>query len=186
MEYIFESIRLNFRRWKKEDRKIFAEMNSNSECMKYFPKVLDENESNSFIDRIEKHIETRGYGLWAVEEKDTTHFIGFIGFNYTELKTDFSPCIEIGWRLHPKSWGKGYATEGAKTCLQYAYSSLKLNEIYSFTSKINTKSEHIMQKIGMKRIGNFLHPNIDRTNPLCEHVLYKITKEEYITCRNIS
>jgi ribosomal-protein-alanine N-acetyltransferase len=95
------------------------------------------------------------------------------------MNTDFSPCIEIGWRLHKKIWNKGYATEGAKACLKYGYENLNLQDVYSFTSKNNKRSEHVMEKIGMIKIGEFYHPKIDRNHPLCEHVLYKITKKEY-------
>lgn len=86
IKYDFESKRLGFRRWNNDDRVAFADMNSNSKVMEYFPNSLTLDESNTFIDRIEKHFETYGYGLWAVELKSTNELIGFIGFSHPNLK----------------------------------------------------------------------------------------------------
>ena len=70
----------------------------------------------------------------CVEVKISGIFIGYIGLHHTNFETDFCPCIEIGWRLCENSWGRGYATEGARACLEYAYRQLQLSEIYSYTS----------------------------------------------------
>lgn len=151
-------------------------MNADPEVMRYFLKRLDESESNAFVSRIESHFAERGYGLWAVELKQKKEFIGFIGLTYTSFESDFTPCIEIGWRLKKECWGNGYATEGAMGCLFYSFNSLGLTEIYSFTSVLNKGSERIMQKIGMTKIKEFNHPNIPFSNPLRKHVLYRIVK----------
>lgn len=95
----FESERLYFRRWQDEDKQAFAKMNEDKEVMAYFPKTLTASESNAFIDRIEAHFEAYGYGLWAVEIKETAAFIGYIGFYQATFEAEFTPCIEIGWRL---------------------------------------------------------------------------------------
>jgi len=62
-----------------------------------------------------------------------------------------APAIEIGWRLLPKFWNQGLATEGAKRCLQFAFEELNIGEIYAVTSIHNKPSERVMQKIGMKK-----------------------------------
>jgi [ribosomal protein S5]-alanine N-acetyltransferase len=179
IKYYFETERLYFRAWKETDKPIFAQMNANPNVMKYFVKALDARESDAFVHRIEKHINEKGYGLWAVELKEEKQFIGFIGFNYTDFQSDFTPCIEIGWRLHKDYWDQGYATEGAKGCLNYGFNCRGLDEVYSFTTVLNKGSEKVMQKIGMKKIKEFDHPNIEITHVLCKHVLYGIRKEEF-------
>ena len=87
---------------------------------------------------------------------------------------DFAPAIEIGWRLIPEVWNKGYATEAALACLEYAKTVLKLKELYSFTSLPNKRSERVMQKIGMVKTKEFDHPLVESGHPLLRHVLYKI------------
>lgn len=170
----FESERLLFRDWKEEDLLVFREMNKDPLVMKYFPKVLGEDETDSFYQRIQDEFETSGYGLYAVEVKETRKFIGYIGFHKATFPSAFTPCIEIGWRLTSTAWGKGYATEGAKACLDYGFSKLNLSEIFSFTAKINLPSENVMKKIGMTKITEFDHPNVKKSSLLSRHVLYQI------------
>ncbi len=175
-KYIFESSRLGFRMWKESDREVFAKMNANKEVMRYFPKTLNSKEIDDFLNRVQEHFNEYGYGLWAVEIKDTKEFIGFIGFLNATFEAEFTPCTEIGWRLNNKYWNNGYATEGAKACLEYGFNNLNLNSIYSFTAEINQPSENVMRKIGLKKIGEFMHPKVEDGSPLKPHVLYKIEK----------
>jgi ribosomal-protein-alanine N-acetyltransferase len=176
-KYQFESDRLGFRLWSNQDSVPFSKMNADSKVMKYFPQVLNKEESDKFIERIMTHFKDYGYGLWAVDIKETHEFIGFIGFYTATFESNFTPCVEIGWRLDSKFWNKGYATEGAIKCLDYGFNILGLNDIYSFTSIINKPSINVMKKIGLKEQGTFFHPNISEGNPLRPHVLYKIDKK---------
>jgi len=183
--YQFESNRLGFRLWKDEDKIPFSIMNADNNVMKYFPNDIDKDESDNFIERIKNHFEINGYGLWAVEEKKSCDFIGFIGFYTATFESDFTPCVEIGWRLSNRYWNKGYATEGAKKSLEYGFNILELNKVYSFTSEINKPSINVMKKIGLLKQKCFLHPNIDDNNPLKPHVLYKIDKKAFNkNCKN--
>lgn len=181
--YIFESSRLGFRMWKESDKELFSNMNSDENVMKYFPKTLSTDESDKFLHRILEHFEEKGYGLWAVEIKDTKEFIGFIGFLNAVFEAEFTPCVEIGWRLDNRYWNNGYATEGAKACLGYGFSNLNFRSIYSFTAKINKLSENVMQKIGMKKVGEFQHPKVEDDSSLKTHVLYRIDKNLHKTIR---
>ncbi len=84
--------------------------------------------------------------------------------------------MEVGWRLATEFWDKGYATEGAKKVLEYAFKTLKLHEVVSFTVPDNLRSRRVMEKIGMIRSvnGDFLHPRLDPEHPFAKHVLYTI------------
>ena len=173
MVYI-ETERLVLRDWQKEDLTIFVRMNQDPRVMEYFLKPLTEEESRNFYERIQREIEEYGYGLFAVEVKISGEFIGYIGLHHTTFEADFCPCIEIGWRLCAEVWGKGYATEGAMACLDYAFGSLQVPELYSFTSLPNRRSERVMQKIGMQKIKEFDHPLVPSGHELLRHLLYRI------------
>ncbi len=114
-KYIFKSKRLGFRNWKKEDLNDFAEINSDIDVMEHFPKVLTQQETAEFIERLQLHYEEKGYNYFATEILDTGELIGFIGLAFQEYETEFTPATDIGWRLKKSAWGKGYATEGAKS-----------------------------------------------------------------------
>ncbi len=170
----FTSDRLIFRDWSEDDLIGFRKMNQDKEVMEYFSKVLTEEESNIFARKIQEELTECHYGLFAVETKDEHIFIGFIGFHKATFEAFFTPCIEIGWRLNKTYWFQGYATEGAKACLVYAKNRFNFNEVYSFTAKINKRSENVMKKIQMEKVAEFQYPKIDKDNPLSEHVLYRI------------
>lgn len=173
MVYV-ETERLVLRDWQKEDLTTFVRMNQDPRVMEYFLKPLTVDESRNFYERIQKEIEKYGYGLFAVEVKISGEFIGYIGLHHTAFEADFCPCVEIGWRLCAEAWGKGYATEGAMACLDYAFGSLQVPELYSFTSLSNRRSERVMQKIGMQKIKEFDHPLVPGGHELLRHLLYRI------------
>ncbi len=172
MNYI-ETPRLILRDWKEEDLQPFIEMNQDENVMKYFPQTLSAEDTRLLFDRINRHFKDYGFGLYAVESKKKGEFIGFTGMQQIPFEADFTPGIEIGWRLKFDKWGKGYATEAASACLDYAKKRLGLHEIYAFTSRWNAISEHIMQKLEMTKIKEFNHPLLPEEHFLCRHVLYR-------------
>lgn len=146
--------------------------------MRFFPRLFTIEESNTFINDNQSMIDTRGWGAWALEVRDTQQFVGFVGFSEPAL---WHPCageIDIGWRLASEFWNKGYATEAARCALDIGFTMMKFSEVVSFTSGINQPSISVMRKIGMtKDTGGFEHPRIDSSDPLCSHVVYRITSQ---------
>jgi ribosomal-protein-alanine N-acetyltransferase len=176
---ILQTKRLLLRQWTDEDFLPFAKMCADKDVMEFFPKVLTESESNDIAKEIKSLISNRGWGFWAVEIPNHERFIGFVGL-HTPDNLPFSPCVEIGWRLSKTHWRKGYATEAASKCLKYAFTVLNLKEVVSFTTVANNRSQAVMQKIGMSNTGcNFMHPEVAASHPQCEHVLYKIQKQDW-------
>ena len=176
-----ETDRLILRQWCESDFVGFCEMNSDPEVMRYFPSTLTESECRDFMSKMSSLIEHHGWGFWAVEIKACKEFIGFVGLNSPRTQLPFSPCVEIGWRLHKKHWGFGYATEAGKKSLEYGFSSLNLNEIVAFTTETNINSRKVMDRLGMKNTGeNFAFPDLPPEHPLSKHVLYKITVSEWM------
>ena len=169
-----ETPRLILRDWQDSDLLPFTEMNADPKVMEYFVKPLTAEESSAFFLRIRNELADFGYGAYAVERKTDGKFLGFTGLHRIPFEADFTPGIEIAWRLSREAWGNGYATEAAAACLEYADKRLGLREIYAFTTLQNRRSERVMQKTGMQRIGIFDHPLLDTRHPLRKHVLYKI------------
>lgn len=173
MPIFIETPRLILRHWKEVDHEHYVQLSADKKVMEYFPSVLSRDESLEQIKRITTHIDEYGYGLLAVERKDNSEFIGYTGLSHPGFESDFTPCVEIGWRLSKPNWNYGFATEAAKACLEYGLGTLKLGEIYSWTSVHNTRSEQVMIKIGMEKQGFFEHPLINDGHILKSHVIYK-------------
>lgn len=171
---ICETERLIIREWQTIDRPKFYEMSADKDVMKFFPNTLTKKECDKMIERIKSLQAKNGCCFWSCELKKNRTFIGLVGLNKIESDLPFAPCVEIGWRLAREYWGKGYATEGAKGCLEYGFQSLNLKEIVSFAVKTNINSIKVMTNIGMVDTArNFLHPKVDVPH-LKEHVLYNI------------
>ena len=172
--YLFTSSRLGFRNWKESDIPTMIEISGNKEVMRFFPSTATAEQTKEFIEKLKTSFKEKGYCYFAVDELETGTFIGFIGFLYQEYESEFTPAIDIGWRLHPDSWGKGYATEGAKACLEYGKKVLKFKYIISTAPKINLPSINVMKKVGMKKKLEFIHPRLSDNERLRKCVFYEI------------
>lgn len=172
MIYI-ETERLILRSWNPADLPIFIAMNKDGRVMRYFPATLSDEETEEFYNRIQNEFNQKGWGLYAVEIKSTREFIGYVGLHEIGFEADFTPGVEIGWRLAADYHNQGYATEAARAVFKLAKDA-GIDRLYSFTAGINAPSERVMQKIGMKKTGEFKHPKLPDDSPLCIHVLYEI------------
>lgn len=141
--------------------------------MRYFPATQSREQTLAQIERNNAHFAQHGFGLFAVERKDTGEFIGYTGFAIPRFEAFFMPCVEIGWRLAKEHWNQGFAQEAARACLDFGFNTLNFNNIYSFTSIHNLPSINVMLKIGMFEVGHFEHPQLPDGHHLKTHVLYK-------------
>ena len=173
-----ETERLFMRQWRGSDLEPFSRMNSDPEVMRYFVTSLSRSESDAFAEQIVSDLDSLGYGLWALEVKETGAFVGFTGLVWQTYQAHFTPAVEIGWRLARSSWGLGYASEAARMALAFGFDTAGLDEIVSTTAAQNTRSQRVMERIGMShdRADDFLHPNVPEGHVLRSHVLYRIRR----------
>lgn len=173
-DYLFTSERLGFRNWDMQDLDFLAEMNADKEVMKWFPATQTRDESKKFIERMQISYYANDFCYFATEIKELQQLVGFIGLSVQTFKSDFTPAIDIGWRLARPFWYYGLATEGALRCLEWATNTLQLEKVISIAPVQNVPSIHIMEKIGMKRVKEFMHPKLIKTPHLNPCVLYQI------------
>ena len=181
--FIIQTERVGLRKFDDCDLKEFAALNSDPEVMTYFPKVLNVEECQQFIIRVNNKIDEQGFGFWAAEHLKSSRLMGFVGLTCVTYETEFTPAVEIGWRLAKEYWGRGLATEAARASLDFAFDTLALEEVVSFTSVLNQRSFKVMERIGMKKVGEFDHPKIESGHRLRRHVLYNITRSEHVKLR---
>lgn len=183
MTPIFTTERLVMRNWKERDRELFHRINSDERVMEFFPFRRDRAESDALLDRLRAGIEERGFGFSAVELKGTGQCIGFVGLNEVSGLPGISAgTVEIGWRLAPEFWGKGYVAEAAQAWLAFGFEKLGLSEIVAFAVWSNARSIAVMKRIGMQATPgrDFDHPAAPDTHPhLKRHAFYSITRAEW-------
>ena len=173
--YLFQSARLGFRPWREEDLEAMHKINADPEVMRYFPKTQDRAETLAFIHRMQDLQRQKGHCFFAVETLDKGEFIGFIGMSIQDFEAEFTPLVDLGWRLKPSVWGLGYATEGAEACVHYAREVLGLKVLHAIAPEINLPSIGVMKKIGMGLDRRFYHPGLPQDSVLNPCVLYALT-----------
>jgi RimJ/RimL family protein N-acetyltransferase len=171
-----QTSRLRLRRWLKADHEPFAEINADPEVMEFFPSPLSRERSDELIERIEAGFEREGFGLWALEVRETGQFIGFAGLAVPGFEAHFTPAVEVGWRLARPAWGKGYATEAGGAAIAFGFERIGLEEVVSLTSTANARSRAVMERLGMTRdpAEDFDNPDVPVGDPLRPHVLYRL------------
>lgn len=176
-----ETDRLILRPWRQSDYADFWAMGQDAEVMEFLLPFADRAASDATADRLQNHIETHGFGFWALEKKNAAPFIGFTGLIHVGADKPFAPAVEIGWRLARPYWRKGYASEAARAALNYGFEKLKLDEIVALTVPANTRSRAVMQRIGMTRnpADDFDNAAVPDGSPLKRHVLYRLQRDGF-------
>jgi len=169
-EVVLETERLRLRWFRETDFSDYQEMSSDLEVMRFLTgSPQTQIEAWKSMAAYIGHWHFRGYGVWAVEEKATAKMIGRIGF----MNPVGWPGFELGWTLRRDSWGKGYATEGARRALDYAFSELDRDHVISLIAPENISSIRVAERLGEKVEGE--------TELLGKRVLvYGIGREQWL------
>lgn len=169
-EVQLETDRLLLRMWRAEDFESYAKICADPEVMRYLVdgRPLARAEAWRQMAFLIGHWYLRGYGYWAVEEKASRNLIGRIGF----MNPEGWPGFEIGWTLARECWGKGYATEGARRALEYAFTEMGCAHVISLIHPENQASIRVAERLGEALEG--------RTAPFEQLVLiYGINRERW-------
>lgn len=158
MQPQIETERLILREILPQDADAMFEMDSDPAVHAYLGNepVKDIEQINNAIQFIRKQYVDNGIGRWAVVLKETNEFIGWCGLKYfTETINKHIHIYDLGYRFNKKHWGKGYATEAAKACMNYGFDKMNLKEIYAMTDSRNANSNNLLKKLGFKFIEKF-------------------------------
>jgi RimJ/RimL family protein N-acetyltransferase len=162
------------------DRQPFFELNTHPEVVASLGSAPTRAESDAIVVHIEQEMARDGWGLWAVELADGVPFVGMVGLHRVRAELPCAPAVEVEWRLHPDAWGHGYATEAAAASLRYGFEEAGLEEIVAYTTTLNTRSQAVMERIGMLRDPgrDFDHPLVPAGSPRRRHVFYRVTASQ--------
>lgn len=162
MNFYLETERLILREFQKNDIEGIFELDSNPEVHKYLGNkpITSYKQAEDNITFIQEQHKERGIGRFACIDKSSGDFIGWSGLklNQGEKETlnGFTNFIDIGYRLIPRFWGKGYASESAFACLDYGFKQMNYDIIYGAAETGNIGSNKILQKIGLRYVNDFV------------------------------
>ncbi|MFD5465018.1 GNAT family N-acetyltransferase [Kitasatospora sp. NPDC127059] len=171
-----ETPRLVLRRWRESDVPVMAQVHGDPEVMRWIGegRALTPEESRRAVERFENTWETEGFGLFAVELRDTGELAGFTGLAVPYFLPEVLPAVEIGWRLGRAYWGRGIATEAAWAALRFGFETAELDRVVSIAQIGNTASERVMAKLGLRPERETTRP--DSGTPLRVH---ELTRADY-------
>jgi [ribosomal protein S5]-alanine N-acetyltransferase len=177
MSPILFTPRLLLREMSPSDLDFVAPMLADPEVMPFYPKCYSRDESETWIERQRNRYARHGHGLWLVVEKATGQPVGQVGLliqtvNGVEEK-------EVGYLIHRPFWRRGFATEAATACRDYALTTLDRPRVLALIRPENTPSQGVAKKLGMNREPNtvthrgFLHwvfsiARAPRVEAICE------------------
>lgn len=150
---ILETNRLILRELAPEDQDELSKVLSDADAMRYYPHPFSKTEVAGWIRWNMDHYRKYGHGLWAVIRREGGVFLGDCGITMQEIEEKELP--ELGYHIIPAYGGRGYATEAAAACAAYAFETLGMDVLYSYTSPANRPSRRVAEKIGMKEAGRF-------------------------------
>lgn len=158
---ILETERLYLRKMKQSDYKGLCKILQDKDVMYAYEHAFDNDEVQEWLDKQIRRYRDYGFGLWAVILKETNEMIGQCGLTMQDCNG--KQVLEIGYLFQKAYWHKGYATESAIACKEYAFNVLKAEEVYSIIRDTNTASQNVAKRNGMCVVDQFVkhYYNID-------------------------
>lgn len=169
---ILETERLTLRELTDDDYAALYAVLADSDIMEHYPYTFDETRVRSWIQRNLRRYEEDGFGLWAVVLKETGEMIGDCGITMQNIHGTMLP--EIGYHIRADRQRRGYASEAAARCIQYAFENHDFPAVYSYMKYTNIPSQRTAVKNGMKFIEEYPDPDNTYTR------VYRITREEWL------
>lgn len=150
MKYMIKTKRLGLRLLQQEDLDYLTELNNDPEVRKFFPDgAQDRKQTEARMNDFIAYYEEKGLPCFVIFELESDEFVGRSGFAPVETGE-----IEVGYLLHKKFWGRGYASEVLAALLKWAKHNIDVDYIIAFTPVEHIASQRVLQKCGMKHYKN--------------------------------
>jgi ribosomal-protein-alanine N-acetyltransferase len=166
---ILATERLRLREFVPEDAGALAEVLCDAETMRYYPARFDQAAVEEWIARNSRRYAANGHGLWAMIEKATERLVGDCGV--TLQTVDGLEEFEVGYHLNRACWGRGYATEAARACRDWAFQNRKPAYVISLIRPENLPSRRVAERNGMHLWKEIIWRDLP-------HVVYRIGRED--------
>lgn len=168
---ILETDRLILRELSLLDKENLSQILQDKDVMYAYEHAFSDGEVDIWLNNQLRRYKEDGFGLWAVVLKDTDEFIGQCGL--TVQKIGEKEVVEVGYLFKKAYWHKGYATEAAIACKNYAFSTLEIDEVYSIIRDNNAPSINVAKRNGMTIKGVFTKHYYGMDMP---HLIFSVNK----------
>ena len=163
MQFYLETPRLILRDLQESDVDDFYKMDSNSDVHLYLGNnpITSKHKALEIIQIIRQQYTNNDIGRWAMIEKQSGKFMGWSGLKLvTEEWNNHINFYDVGYRIHPNYWHKGYATESCKASIEYGFQTLNLHKIIGTANQNNKASLRVLEKCGLQFVEKFMWKDI--------------------------
>lgn len=167
---ILETERLVLREYVQEDFSDLKDIISDAETMKYYVKPYDDKGVQRWLDWSRDNYKKHGFGLFAIELRETGEFVGDAGITLQPIDGEWLP--EVGYHVNKNFWRRGIASEAARAARDWAFCNRDFPALYSYMTVENIPSQATAKSLGMTKIKEYF----DGEENLA---VYKITREEW-------
>lgn len=144
---VLETERLVLREFEPADTDALFEILGDPLAMRFYPAPFPRAEVEDWIRRNRVRYRDAGLGLWAMLLKDSGQLIGDCGCYVRDVLGNME--YELGWHVRRDLWGRGYASEAARHCIEYAFYKLGAERIIALIRPENLSSCRVAEKNGM-------------------------------------
>ncbi len=174
-----QTARLDLRRFDADDLDELAAVFAHAEVWQFpFGRGFTRNETEDFLDQQIAEWNALGFGCWVARTMEDGRIIGYLGLSVPTFLPEILPAVEVGWRLAPAAWGKGYATEGATAALNQAFTTLGLERVCSVPQASNPASARVAERLGMTLLREVAIAANERRGDV-RGLLYETTREAF-------
>lgn len=146
--------RLLLREMRQSDYAGLSKILQDRDVMYAYEGPFTDEETQEWLDRQLTRYREDGFGLYAVVLKETGEMIGQCGLTWQPCKD--RTVLEVGYLFQKAFWHRGYATEAAKACREYAFRVLNAGEVFSIIRDTNTASQNVAKRNGMVIVDRFV------------------------------
>ena len=171
MSIILETQRLRLREYTRQDFAALYEILSDAVTMRHYPSPYDEKGTWRWIEWNVKNYADYGFGLWAIELKESGVFIGDCGITMQNI--DGLQLPEIGYHIHKDHWRQGFAREAAGAVRDWAFENRDFDCLYSYMTSSNVASYSTACSIGMRKIKEYTDARY------CDMLVYAISRAQW-------
>jgi RimJ/RimL family protein N-acetyltransferase len=161
---------LFLRPWNQEDADAWFNIMQEEGILRYFPNQTPPSHEKAklYIAHHSAHWQLHGYGHWAVVTRQDGNVVGWNGLEYLPELDE----TEIAYLLSKKVWGRGFATEAARTAVRFGFESTGLEKIIGLVHPENLGSVHVLEKCGLTLVDQIPLWGLEMSR-------YRITRETY-------
>ena len=151
----FSTPRLTTERLRAHHYRDILRMHSDARQMATLGGVKNEDETREYLEFNLNHWDRYRFGLWILRERRDGPVVGRALLRHLSLQGGDE--VEVGYSFHPEYWGRGYATEIARTLVRLGFEQIGLESIVALTMVTNDASKRVLRKAGLDPAGDTIH-----------------------------